>query len=141
VGFTGAPQLGQFAASELISFSHSLPLISAIFYLPPFKKKRDNSNRAISFIESFKYCRSKQNDEPQLVAIPIRSASATYFLKMGNHSIYVEGGVFYAFLKPTFRLTLLWFSVVTVLCDFLCNVMRKVQQKQWQIFCRKVFGN
>ena len=42
-----------------------------------------------------------------------------------------------AFLKPTFHLTLLWFSVVTVLCDFLCNVMRKVQQKQWQIFCRK----
>ena len=35
-------------------------------------------------------------------------------------------------------LTLLWFSVVTVLCDFLCNVMRKVKQKQWQIFCGKV---
>ena len=50
------------------------------------------------------------------------------------------GGVFYAFLKPTFRLTLLWFSVVTVLCDFLCNVMRKVQQKQWQIFVGKVLG-
>jgi len=48
------------------------------------------------------------------------------------------GGVFYAFLKPTFHLTLLWFSVVTVLCDFLCNVMRKVQQKQWQIFVGKV---
>ena len=43
-----------------------------------------------------------------------------------------------AFLKPTFHLTLLWFSVVTVLCDFLCNVMRKAQQKQWQIFCGKV---
>ena len=56
---------------------------------------------------------------------------------MGNHSIY-GGGVFYAFLKPTFCLTLLWFSVVTVLCDFLCNVMRKVQQKQWQIFYGKV---
>ena len=56
---------------------------------------------------------------------------------MGNHSIYGGGGVFYAFLKPTFRLTLLWFSVVTVLCDFLCNVMRKVQQKQWQRFCGK----
>ena len=38
------------------------------------------------------------------------------------------------------RLTLLWFSVVTVLCDFLCNVMRKVQQKQWQIFVGKVLG-
>ena len=48
------------------------------------------------------------------------------------------GGIFYAFLNSTFSLTLLWFSVVTVLCDFLCNVMRKVQQKQWQIFCGKV---
>ena len=57
---------------------------------------------------------------------------------MGNHSIYGGGGVFYAFLKPTFHLTLLWFSVVTVLCDFLCNVMRKAKQKQWQIFCGKV---
>ena len=53
---------------------------------------------------------------------------------MGNHSIYVGGGDILCFL----RLTLLWFSVVTVLCDFLCNVMRKVQQKQWPIFCGKV---
>ena len=44
----------------------------------------------------------------------------------------------YFFLKANQRFTLLWFSVVTVLCDFLCNVMRKVQQKQWQIFCGKV---
>ena len=55
---------------------------------------------------------------------------------MGNHSIYVGGGDILCFL----RLTLLWFSVVTVLCDFLCNVMRKVQQKQWQIFVGKVLG-
>ena len=75
-----------------------------------------------------------------MVVIPIRSASGTYFLKMGNHSIYGGGGVFYIFLKSTYCLTLLWFSVVTVLCDFLCNVMRKVQQKQWQIFVGKVLG-
>ena len=55
---------------------------------------------------------------------------------MGNHSIYVGEGDILCFL----RLTLLWFSVVTVLCDFLCNVMRKVQQKQWQIFVGKVLG-
>ena len=44
-----------------------------------------------------------------------------------------------AFLNPTFRPTLLWFSVVTVLCEFLCNAMRKIQQKQWQIFGWKSF--
>jgi hypothetical protein len=35
-------------------------------------------------------------------------------------------------------ITGLYLSKVTVLCDYLCNVMRKVKQKQWQIFCRKV---
>ena len=44
----------------------------------------------------------------------------------------------FVFLRANQCLTLLWFSVVTVLCDFLCNVMRKVQQKQWQIFVGKV---
>ena len=48
------------------------------------------------------------------------------------------GWVFYACLKSNFHLPLLRFSVVTVLCDFLCKAMRKVQQKQWQIFCGKV---
>ena len=46
--------------------------------------------------------------------------------------------LFRSFLRANQRLTLLWFSVVTVLCDFLYNVMRKVKQKQWQIFGGKV---
>ena len=48
----------------------------------PFKK-RDDPIEPPRLLKVLKFCKGKQNAEPLLVVIPIRSASTTYFLKNG----------------------------------------------------------
>ncbi|SVE19133.1 uncharacterized protein METZ01_LOCUS471987 [marine metagenome] len=66
------------------------------------------------------------NTEPTLVIIPIGSAICNLFFKGWLIVAYMRlSSAILCLSGDNFCLTLLWFSVVTVLCEFLSNVNEK----------------
>ena len=64
------------------------------------QKKTRQLIRVTSLNESIKFCKSKQNTEPPLVFIPIRSASVTYFFKGWVIIAYMWGGGYFMLFTP-----------------------------------------